>query len=173
MKASSFKAVIFLLAMVCCETLPAQKNSNQNEKKFIKTDAGYLMVLKEGDNLFDQLELFAIHEKIPSAYFTGMGFAEVEFGYYHLRQKRYRPKKFGASEVASLNGSIAWQEGKTSVHVHGVITGKRFNAHGGHILSAVVAKGSLELMIIVIDKHLIRKKDERLGASILCIENCR
>jgi len=150
----------------------AQKNNNNLPKKYTKVTGGYLMVLREGDKLFDELDNFALKEKIPSANFTGFGFAEVEFGFFNYKTKSYQPKKFKAAELASLTGSLAWQKEKPSIHAHGLIAGKNFKAHGGHILNATVGKGSLEIMITVHEKHLERIKDEKLGANVLCVERC-
>ncbi|MES2678901.1 MAG: PPC domain-containing DNA-binding protein [Bacteroidota bacterium] len=151
----------------------AQKPANISIVKYTKVSQGYVMVLREGDNVFEQLELFAIQEKIPSANLTGMGFAEVVLGFYNLKAKKYKPKRFATAELASMNGTIAWQSGMPSVHLHGVVAGKNFKAHGGHILSAFVGKGSIEIMIVVHDKRLERKKDEALGANVLCLDKCK
>ncbi|MFP9098597.1 PCC domain-containing protein [Flavobacterium sp. RHBU_24] len=75
-------------------------------------------------------------------------------------------------ELASLTGSIAWQNGKPSIHAHGVVTGKDFTAHGGHILSGTVGTGSVEISVTVLDKKLERIKEEKLGANVLCLGNC-
>jgi len=76
-------------------------------------------------------------------------------------------------ELASMNGSIAWQDGKVSIHAHGVVTDKNFNAFGGHILNGTVGTGSLEIMVIVHDQPLERKFEKYLGANVLCIDKCK
>jgi predicted DNA-binding protein with PD1-like motif len=149
--------------IVAQESLPA---------RYTKVPSGYLMVLRQGDNLFAQLEALAQAEHIPSANFTGMGFAEVEFGFFNFKTKTYKPKRFKAAELAAMQGSIAWQNGKPSIHAHGLIADKKFKAYGGHILSATVGTGSLEILVTVHDKTLERKKDETLGANILCLDAC-
>lgn len=70
-----------------------------------------------------------------------------------------------------MHGSIAWQNGKVSIHTHGVVGDKKFNAYAGHILSGTVSTGSLEVMIIPHDKKLERKFDDKLGANVLDIGN--
>lgn len=145
----------------------AQNQSNASSKRYTKVPAGYLMVLRQGDNVFDHLELIAKAEKIPSANFTGMGFVNVKFGYFNQKTKEYDPRQFEDVELASLTGSIAWQDQKTSLHVHGVITDKSFQAYGGHMLAATVSTGSVEILITVHDKPLQRVKEEPLGANVL------
>lgn len=69
--------------------------------------------------------------------------------------------------MAGMQGSLAWQDGKPSIHAHGVVAGDDFKAYGGHILSGKVGTGSLEIMIFVHDRKLERDFDEKLGANIL------
>lgn len=49
---------------------------------YIKTPSGYLMVLRQGDDVFKEIEKMAVAEKIPSANFTGMGFVNARFGFF-------------------------------------------------------------------------------------------
>ncbi|MCX2481510.1 DNA-binding protein [Pedobacter sp. MC2016-15] len=138
--------------------------------RYIKTATGYLMVLRQGDDVFKEIEKLATAEKIPSANFTGMGFVNAKFGFFDFKTKEYKPKDFKEVELASMNGSIAWQKGQPSLHVHGVVTDASFKAFGGHLLSATVSTGSLEITVIVHDKKLERKMEEPLGANVLQLQ---
>jgi uncharacterized protein len=155
------------LSIVCF----AQQNSSQPAKDsmplYQKTPTGYLMVLREGADVLQSLEQLAIAENIPSAGFTGMGFVHAEFGFFNFDTKEYDPKSFRNVELASLTGSIAWQNGKPSLHTHGVITGKDFAAFGGHVLKLSVSTGSVELHITRYDKRLTRKEETPPGANVL------
>lgn len=150
----------------------AQKTQPETER-YIKVTSGYLMVLRQGDNMLEEIEKMAVAEKLPSATFTGMGFVNITFGFFDFETKEYNPKDFKNMELASLTGSIAWQNGKPSVHTHGVVTGSDFTAHGGHILKATVSTGSVEIMVTVHDKKLERIKEEKLGANVLCVGDCK
>jgi len=145
---------------------------DKSKKRYIKVPEGYLMVLLQGDNIIKELENFAAVEKIPSANFTGMGFVNMTFGFFDFKKKEFDPKEFKDMELASMNGTIAWQKGKVSIHTHGVVTDKNFNAFGGHILNGTVGTGSLEIMILVHDQTLERKYEDYLGANVLCIDKC-
>ncbi|MET1056969.1 MAG: PPC domain-containing DNA-binding protein, partial [Pedobacter sp.] len=90
--------------------------------RYIKTSSGYLMVLRQGDDVFRQIEKMALTERIPSANFAGMGFVNARFGFFDFKTKQYNPKDFKAVEMASMTGSIAWDNGAPSLHVHGVVT---------------------------------------------------
>lgn len=135
--------------------------------RYTKVPSGYLMVLHQGDSLMKELETLAIREQVPSASFTGQGFVNVRFGFFDAKAKQYKPKEFNKVELSGMTGTLAWQNGKPSVHAHGVAAGSDFVAHAGHILAASVDTGTLEILVVVHDKKLQRRKDEQLGANIL------
>jgi predicted DNA-binding protein with PD1-like motif len=140
-------------------------------KRSIKTSTGYLIVLRQGDDVFKELEKFAQDKNIPSATFFGMGFVNAKLGYFNFKTKEYEPKEFKGVELASMNGSIAWQDGKPSLHIHGLLTEKDFKAYGGHLLAAEVGTGSVEITMLVNDQKLERKMEQPLGANVLNLNN--
>lgn len=75
-----------------CSALHAQDTSNV-ASKYIKTPAGFLMVLNQGDSVVPYIEALAIRERIPSATIAGLGF-EYHFGYHNLKTRSYDPKTF-------------------------------------------------------------------------------
>lgn len=161
----ALKLFILVILIACCSTAIAQ--SNDTTRRYIKVPAGYLMVLRQGDDVFSQIEKMATAENFPAATFTGMGFVNATFGFFNFKTKKYAPKDFKDMELASMTGSVAWQDGKASMHIHGVVTGKDFKAYGGHLLKATVSTGSLEIMFTLHDKPLKRVKEEPLGANVL------
>lgn len=161
--------MLFCLAIIGNQT-SAQENLRSEKKKYIKVPAGYLMVLREGDDVLAHIEDLAVKEKIPAANYTGMGFVNVKFGFFNFNTKEYEPKEFKSVELASMTGSIAWQNNKVSLHTHGVVTGKDFKAYGGHMLSATVGTGSVEVMITIHDKPLERVMEQPLGANVLNLD---
>ena len=136
-------------------------------KRSVKTSSGYILVLRQGDDVFKELEKFATEKEIPSATFFGMGFVNATLGYFDFKTKKYEPKEFKGVELASMNGSIAWQDGKPSLHIHGVLTEKDFKAYGGHLLAAEVGTGSVEITVMVNSQKLERKMEQPLGANVL------
>ena len=139
-------------------------------KRYTKVPVGYLMVLRQHDNVLMQLENFARMEKIPSASFTGMGFVDITFGFFDFVTKKYEPKDFKSVELVSMHGTIAWKEDLASIHAHGVVADKTFQAFGGHILNANVGTGSVEILITVHDKNFQREKDSSIGADVLTLD---
>lgn len=136
--------------------------------KWIRTPTGYLMVLTQGDDLFDELTRLMVEADIPSASLNGFGFAgEVIFGFFDFEKKAYRPARFHQREMTGINGTLAWQDGKPSIHAHGVGGGMHYTTVGGHLLALTVGRGSLEVTINVHEQRLERRKDPDIGANIL------
>jgi uncharacterized protein len=128
------------------------------------------MVLRQHDCVLEQLENFARVEEIPAANFTGMGFVDITFGFFDFETKQYAPRDFKSVELVSMHGTIAWKKDSTSIHAHGVVADKTFQAFGGHILNATVGKGSVEILITVHDKPFERTKDDSIGADVLSLD---
>lgn len=178
LKNSFMKAIQFYISMILISILISSEAIAQKTQpdvpRYTKVPVGYLMVLRQGDNIFEEIETMAQIENIPSANFTGMGFVNMTFGFFDFKKKEYDPKQeFKDVELASMHGTIAWQKGKVSLHAHGTVTGKDFKAFGGHILSGTVSTGSLEILVTLHDKKMERVKEEKLGANVLCIGNCK
>ncbi len=159
------KNIFTVLIFVLMTPVNAQQ---KDQCRYIKTPTGYLMVLRQGDDVLAHIENMAKTENIPSASFTGIGFAsEVTFGFYDFNAKKFNPKTFRKVEMGSLTGSIAWNEKGPSIHIHGVATNDQFNAYGGHILSLHVGTGSMEIYVTVNDQKLERKIEQPLNANVL------
>lgn len=141
------------------------------QPKYTKVPTGYLMVLREGDDVFSELERFAELEKIPSASLSGFGFVNAKFGFFNFKTKQYDPKEFKKVELTSMTGSIAWKDGKPSLHCHGTVAGSDFKVYGGHLLGADVGTGSVEIMITVFDQKLERLTEDPPGANVLQLKD--
>jgi predicted DNA-binding protein with PD1-like motif len=160
---------LFLILLLCFASTFAQAQQNDASKcRYIKTTTGYLMVLRQGDDVLALIENLAQQEKIPFANFTGIGFgSEVTFGFYDNKEKKFNPKKFEKVEMGNLTGSIAWNGEKPSIHIHGIATDDKFNAYGGHILGLKVGTGSMEIYITLNQEKLERKIEQPLNANVL------
>jgi len=160
----------FIMVMMMMNESSGQTGDSLMLNRYTKVPSGFLMVLRQGDDLIKELESFATRENIPSASFTGMGFVNITFGFFDFKTKQYNPRDFMNVELASMHGTIAWKKKVPSIHCHGVVGDKNFQSFAGHILNATVGTGSLEILIIVHEKALERKKDESIGADVLQIE---
>lgn len=137
-------------------------------KRYIPTPTGFLMVLRQGDDVFARLEALMRDEMIPSATISGLGFAgHVTFGFFDYQKKEYRPKTMHDLELTNLCGTLAWKDGEPSIHAHGTAGDDSFRTFGGHLLALEVGRGSLEISIVVIPTRLERAVDPGIGANVL------
>jgi uncharacterized protein len=157
-------ALLFIGSSALC-----QQTQPPAMKKYTKVPAGYVMVLRQGDNVFEEIKTFARQENVQGAHISGMGFVNITFGFFDAKAKKYNPKEFKDVELASMLGTIAWKDGDVSIHAHGVAGDKSFQTYGGHILEAQVSTGSLEVLVTVHPQRFERKQDPRLGADVLDI----
>ncbi|WPU66710.1 PPC domain-containing DNA-binding protein [Peredibacter starrii] len=148
------RILFLLLLLVSCSTMN-------------RTKTGYILVLKEGDNVFKTVEEFVKKQEIQGATMFGTGFVKVKFGYFKAEEKKYDEREMPPMELASFTGTIAWEGKEPSIHAHGVVSGEDFMAYGGHILDATVGKGTMEITILDHGQKLKRKEDKQLGAKVL------
>ncbi|UOQ71057.1 PPC domain-containing DNA-binding protein [Hymenobacter cellulosilyticus] len=155
------------LALGAALTVHGASAQPASTPKYVKTPTGFLLVLRQGDNVLQELEQLATREKISGASLTGLGFVHPTFGFWNKQTKTYDPKSLRDTELASLTGSIAWKDNKPALHLHGVVTDNTFAAYGGHILALEVGTGSVEITVTVHPQRFIREVDERNGATVM------
>jgi uncharacterized protein len=165
--------MLLLAAAAPLTQAQSMRKTSATMKKYTRVPAGYLMVLRQGDSILNEIEALALAENIPSATFSGMGFVNITFGFFDFKTRKYDPKEFRDVELASMQGTIAWQKGKVSLHAHGVVTDKSFQAYGGHILKGAVGTGSVEILVTLHNQRLERVFEEELGANVLSLEGSR
>ncbi len=154
---------------MCLAWLLVGCSRDEPPPKYVHSENGYLMVLREGDDAFAHLTQLAVDERLQGATLTGFGFGHATFGYFDPALGDFVRRDFRDVELASITGSIAWKDGVPSLHLHGVSTDRTFAAHGGHLLALQVGRGSLELQIIARRTPLLRQRDETLGAEVLTL----
>lgn len=160
-------AAVLMIAATPMPTCAA----GDHHPRYIKTPTGYLMVLHPGDDVIASIERLATEERVPSASITGIGFMrDITFGFYDFAKKDFSPKTFHDMEIAGMTGSVAWKDGKPSVHLHASAAGRDFAAIGGHVLDAKVGTGSAEITLVAHDRRLERKVDPDLGVNVLQLD---
>jgi uncharacterized protein len=136
--------------------------------RYIAVRNGFLMVLRQGDDVFARLEALMRDEQIASASIWGFGFVgTARFGFFDFARGDYDPKEFADLEITGLTGTLAWKDAKPAIHAHATGAGRDFQAVGGHVLALVVGRGSFELTVNVYDQRLERRFDEGIGANVL------
>jgi predicted DNA-binding protein with PD1-like motif len=137
----------------------------------ISTPTGFMMVLCEGDDVIARLETLMRDETIPSASVAGFGFvALARFGFFDYDRQDYEPREFNDLEIVGLTGSLAWMDGRPSVHAHASGGDRDFRIVGGHVLGLTVGRGSFEITVIVHACRLDRRVDPKIGAKVLTLK---
>ncbi|HEX5797597.1 MAG TPA: PPC domain-containing DNA-binding protein [Candidatus Saccharimonadales bacterium] len=98
-------------------------------------------VLKKGEELVGSLTDFAKKEKVRGAWIFVVGACDVvEAGYYDLKTKSYKFKKYEQDlEILNIQGNLSWSGDEPVIHLHGTFAGEDGQAFGGHIKSLKVS----------------------------------
>ncbi len=134
------------------------------------TDKPFILLLNEGDNLFEGILDCAEAVNLQAAIFTGLGaLANITIGYYHLETKQHQSKLFeGVFELVSLTGNITFaEEGKRFAHIHAAIGDTTCQVFGGHLIDAY-AGASTEISIIPLHSPVHRKYNDALDIRVIC-----
>lgn len=136
--------------------------------RYVATPTGFLMVLRQGDDVLGHLETLMRSERIASASISGFGFAgRTRFGFFDFDRGEYEPKDFFDLEIAALIGTLAWSGSDPAIHAHASGTDRSFHAVGGHLLVLTVGRGSFEIAVNTIPLRLERSIEPDLGAKVL------
>ncbi|MDF1699844.1 MAG: DNA-binding protein [Planctomycetota bacterium] len=122
-------------------------------------DGRYVMRLDPGDEVIASLRQFASEEKVTSGYITGIGStSSAVLGWLDPESGEYQKRKFDEPmEVGNLTGtiSVAADDGRAFVHLHGVLAPRELLAYSGHIHEARTG-AVMELFIFSFDVKLER-----------------
>lgn len=129
----------------------------------------YVVRLEKGELLIQTLTELVVTADLPSVWISGLGGALwAELGFYDLGAQEYRYKRFERLlEITSLQGNLAWQDGRPAWHMHGTFSDETFQAFGGHIKELAVA-GTCELLLHhIYGDPLVRQHDKTIGLNLL------
>lgn len=129
----------------------------------------WLLRLDKGDLLIKELSSLAEAENLQGAWISGLGGALwAELGFYDLDAQKYRWKKLDQLlEITNLQGTVAWQDDRPAIHVHGTFSTPDMKAFGGHVKELEVG-GTCEIMLHTWHKgRLNRGKDTATGLNTL------
>ena len=99
-----------------------------------------VLILERGEELQASLQAFALENDVKSAWLSGLGGAmKTTLGFYNLKIKAYEWKEYDEPlEIVSLTGNLSLKGGQPFWHIHGVFSGRDFQAVGGHVKSMTV-----------------------------------
>ncbi|WP_084187968.1 PPC domain-containing DNA-binding protein [Mycobacterium paraffinicum] len=127
----------------------------------------YMLVLRDGDELFTALNDFANAYHITAASFSAIGaLRDVRVGWYDLHRKKYKVITVdGQVEAASIIGDIGTFGGKPVVHTHLVVARQDASTSAGHLLHAVTSP-TIEVFIHTYPETLAKKADDATGLTL-------
>ncbi len=136
--------------------------------QFKKITSGYIIRLKEGEEIVKLLEDFVMDHEIKGALIVGIGtIYDAELGFYHREKKEYMKKIFkGDYEVVNLSGNMSYFKENAVIHLHVTISGEDFIAYSGHLFSARTA-ATMELFLLTQEQKLRREFDPTQGLNLL------
>lgn len=128
----------------------------------------WFLRLDKDEDLFSTLEAWAAENNLKSGHLSGIGaLKDVELGFYHLSRKEYDRKVFPhEAELLSLEGNLAFLNGKPFFHIHTVLGDENFNAYGGHLFKATVAV-TCEINFRPLEIEANRELNEDIGLNLL------
>ncbi len=132
----------------------------------------HVLVFEKGDEVVEQLRVFAQQEQLTAASFTAIGaFSEVTLGFFEHERKDYKRIPLGEQvELLTLTGDIALKDDEPEVHAHVVVAKADGTAWGGHLLEGHVWP-TLELVLVASQAELRRRVDEETGLPLINIES--
>lgn len=131
----------------------------------------YILRFSKGELLIEGLVNWAIQNEISGGWINGLGAALwAELGYYDLKKQVYIYKKINKIlEIDSLQGNLAWFDGKPSVHLHATFSDSKMRTTGGHVKELAVA-GTGEIFVhATFGPQLNRILDRESGLKLLDI----
>jgi len=131
-------------------------------------DGNWLLRFELGDNLNEQIVVWANSNNVKSGFFHGLGGAiQVTLGFYSLAERQYHFIDIEEPlEIVSLHGNLSQKDGNLKIHAHGTVADSSFKTKGGHIKNMVTGP-TLELLVTPFSQILQRRPDDEIGLDLL------
>jgi len=132
------------------------------------TTKTYALIFAAGDEVLSGLKEFAVKYKVKSAHFTAIGDASsAQYGWYDKSRKMFKVFKIdNFSEITSLIGDVALNNGNPVVHAHVNFGTEDGTVRGGHLLEAFVSP-TLEVIMTVQPEALYKKLVPEFGIFVI------
>ena len=125
----------------------------------VEVDREFVVRLETGRDWRAEIEELADDEELDAAWFYGLGAVmDAELWFYDQDDQEYRSVDFDEPlEVAACVGNVSWLDGERFAHTHAVLSRRNGQALAGHLNSATVFAG--ELQVREFDTSLEREHD--------------
>ncbi|KAB1192831.1 DUF296 domain-containing protein [Haloferax sp. MBLA0076] len=120
----------------------------------------YLARLEHGADWREEIEEFCARKGIESAWFNAMGAVQdAEIWFYDQDDQEYQSVTFDEPlEVAACVGNVSLLDGEPFAHTHAVLSRRSGQSLAGHLDSATVFAGEVNLRAF--DEPLEREHDD-------------
>jgi predicted DNA-binding protein with PD1-like motif len=128
----------------------------------------YAIIFAVGDEILSGLSEFAEKYQVKSAHFTGIGdVTTAKIGWFDGSKKMFKVTNITEqSEVTSLMGDVALNNGKVVVHAHINLASSDNIVRGGHLLEGFVSP-TLEVIFTVEPEPLYKKLDPEFDLFLI------
>ncbi len=128
----------------------------------------YLVRIDKGEEIIEQILLFAEKERITLASVSALGATDdFTVGVFDLDEKKYYPHTYkGNHEIVSLVGTLTTKGGKPYQHLHLSAGNAEGNVVGGHLTKAVVS-ATCEMVVRLLPGSVDREFNEDLGINLI------
>lgn len=133
-----------------------------------RTASGWVLRLDPGEEIGRTLTEWAVRENVRAGSISGIGaVGDVELGYFERERRDYVRRTFpGDHEILALTGNFSERDGQPFPHLHLVLSGPDFVAHGGHLFRGVITI-TCEIQVIANGDVVRRRAHDALGVAIL------
>lgn len=131
----------------------------------------YVVVCDPGDEAMASLKQFARSERLEASQITGVGgFERATLGWFDRAAKQFRHIPVDEpSEVLSLIGDVAEDQGGPGLNVHVVLGLSDGTTRGGHLIEGQVFP-TLELVVTENPAELRRVMHPDLGVALIDLD---
>ncbi|MDH7564753.1 MAG: DNA-binding protein [Candidatus Bathyarchaeota archaeon] len=132
----------------------------------------YVARILEGEDLPDAILRRVREGNVKAGFFVVIGsLKRATLGYY--KDGKYENVELeGPLEIASGMGNIAVnEEGEPMIHAHIVVSDRKGEAFGGHLMKESPVGATAELVIVEsLGLNLVRAQDEKTGLNLLRLD---
>lgn len=135
-----------------------------------RTPSGWVLRLDPGEEIFETLANWAARENVRAGAVSGLGaVGEVELGFFDRERRDYVRRTFrGDHEILALTGNFSERDGQPFPHLHMILAGDDFVAHGGHLFRGEITL-TCEIQVIANGDVMRREVREDLGIATLSL----
>lgn len=118
-------------------------------------------------DLLEELNNFCVTNNIRTGLISIIGaLKQVKFGYYDQQEKKYifldkfNPELNEPLEIASASGNVSIKDGKPFAHLHMVVSDRKGNAFGGHVMPGTIIFAGEFIIQAFKGEDLVRAHDK-------------